>query len=785
MKRIQLIEADAKHEQVLRSQLADQGFQVTVSLNIDEARKQLHEIVPDLLVISLNLDDPLFFEFYRWLCRTFPWSKIPRLFISGDKLTEIARELEIEENEEIFSKPIDIARFISTIKQLSALRSGAFKKTDEDYLAAVPGRKIGSVIIKEEIGRGGMGAVFLGYQETLERRVAVKLLLPDKMGDPFAMQRFQREAVAIAGLKSPHIVQVFDFGEIDHNVFYISMEYLEGKTLEQYVKEKKKLSIAETLPIISQVAGGLIVAHDAGMVHRDIKPSNLIMDKKNHVTITDFGLVQPRKKTEKTQSGTIIGSPHYMPPEQASGEAMDARSDIYSLGIIFYRLIVGEVPFTGENPVKIMLRHINDPLPDPRASVPAVPVKAAGIIKKMTEKNPAHRYPECRTLLADLASADLYDDKTITAPLLREQTPHTVKIDKAAVEPEFEKKILELSSLLPTLFSREKLLATITMTPSGSFINRQGQFPDEWKNSLFLLQENIKQVNAAVNLGPWRFFVISTKPRATTVKLTTSPQDAPPGGGNSTNSSAEGRLAALFPGEMNVEVLFFEGKGMGENNGTARQKETGIEPVRQLCAIAGVRRVFLFDREGELAANRQSTGYRNEDYGSRLSPAALLMQSVPLNIAFMDMWFKKGRVLIRKIETGTLFILAEPDTSFSFLSMFIDSNLDRLNRAAQKKTPPGADMIEQTREVEGSVPLSLLEKIRLEFTRMTGPIGKVVFEKAIHRSGFGKDRFPFSQVPQLIEELAKKIGPGEQQAFKDKIRDLLNSVIEAVNGPGR
>jgi serine/threonine protein kinase len=754
MNRIQLIEADAKHEEVLRSQLAGQGFQVIVSYNIEDARKQLHEIVPDLLVISLNTDDPLFFEFYRWLCHTFPWSKIPRLFISGDKLTEIARELEIEENEEIFSKPIEIGRFISTIKKLSAIRDGAFKKIDEDYLAAVPGRKIGSVIIKEEIGRGGMGAVFLGYQETLERKVAVKLLLPDKIGDPFAVQRFQREAVAIAGLKSPHIVQIFDFGEIDHNVFYISMEYLEGKTIEQYVEMQKKLSIDKALPIVFQVARGLIAAHDAGMVHRDIKPSNLIMNKKNHVTITDFGLVQSQENFEKTQSGTIAGSPHYMPPEQASGDPMDARSDIYSLGIIFFRLLVGKVPFTGENPVKIMLRHMNEPLPDPREFVPGIPGKIAGIIKKMTEKNRVNRYSDCRKLLAEMESISPYNDNTIVAPFLRKQSPDTVKIEKADIDADFEKKFLELSSLLPTLFSREKLLATITMTPAGTFINPQGEFPGEWKNSLFLLRENIKQVNVAADLGRWRFLIVNT-------------QD---------------KLAALLPGDVDVEVIFLD-KSDSEmisktaifDKGVDRQKETGVDPIRQLSSIAGVRRIFLFDSEGVLAAYRQADGRRIEDYGSRLSPAALLIQSVPLEISSMDMWFEKGRVLIRKIAAGTLFVIADPDISYSMLSIFIDSNLGRLSKAVQKKKTRTSEKIGQSRELEGTAPAHMLDRIQSEFVRMIGPIGKVVFEKAIRRSGYGKDRFPFSQAPELIEELAKKIGPGEQQVFKDKIRNLINN----------
>lgn len=756
MSRIQLIEADAKQEEVLRSQLQDHGFQVVISSDIEEARRKLHEIVPDLLVISLNIDDSLFFDFYRWLCNTFPWSKIPRLFISGNKLTEIARELEIEENEEIFSKPIDIARFISTIKKLISTRSGAFKKTDEDYLAAVPGRKIGSVIIKEEIGRGGMGAVFLGYQETLERKVAVKLLLPGMIGDPFAAQRFQREAVAIAGLKSPHIVQIFDFGEIDHNVFYICMEYLEGETLEQYLKKHGKFSIKKAISIVSQVARGLIVAHDAQLVHRDIKPSNLIMNAKNHVTITDFGLVRPQKKTEQTQSGMIVGSPHYIPPEQASGKPMDARSDIYSLGIIFYQLIVGKVPFTDDNPIKIVMQHMNDPLPDPRNIVRDIPEKVVKIVRRMTEKAQAERYPNCRELLGDLESIDLYDDKTIAAPFLRDQTPSTKKTNKASVNTRLEKKFLELSRLLPTLINREKLLGSVTMTPSGAFLHWQGQFPDDWKNNLSILQDNINQVNTAVNLGKWRFLFVHTA----------------------------GHLAALFPEDRNVEALFFAKGNCGTISKTSiskksqdsQNKETDINPIRRLSSIAGVQSIFLFNREGELTGYYQVKGNTNADYRHRLSPAALVIQSLPLEISSMDLWFKKGRVLIWTIDTGILFVTADIDISYSFLSIFIASNLEHLNRATQKRTSLSENGIQNIHELNGLAPADFLDRIRLELARMIGPIGKVVFDKEINNTGFSKDTFPIKQVPVLIEELAKKIGPDERQTFKDKVQELIYSI---------
>lgn len=756
MSRIQIIEADAKYGELLRSQLAGYGFQVIVSSDIETARKRLHEIVPDLLVIGLNIDDSLFFEFYRWLCRTFPWSKIPRLFLSGDKLTEIARELEIEENEEIFSRPIEIARFISTIKKLLGSRSGTLKKTDEDYLAAVPGRKIGSVIIKEEIGRGGMGAVFLGYQENLERQVAVKLLLPDMIGDPYAARRFQREAVAIARLKSPHIVQIFDFGEIDNNVFYISMEYLAGETLEQHLEKHNKLSVEKAIPIISQVARGLTTAHDAHLVHRDIKPSNLIINAENHVTITDFGLVRSQKKVGQTQSGIIAGSPFYMPPEQAAGEAMDARSDIYSLGIIFYRLVVGKVPFSGENPVKIIIQHMNDPMPDPADIVPGIPAAAAGIIKRMTEKKQADRYPGCRELLSDLESVSISSDKTMVAPVQRETGSHTVKSDKTGLADRIEKKILELSTLLPTFLSREKLLASVSLTPTGTFSNQQGKFPEEWQNNLFILQENINQVNTAVKLGQWRFWVAHTA----------------------------GNLVVLFPGDTNLEVLFLQ---KSENvpvlkspapkkKGVPQKEESDFDPIRGLSSIAGVRSVFLFNRQGELSGYHQEEENSSEDYRSRLSPAALLIQSLSLEITAMDIWFEQGRVIIWKTGSGILFVSADLPVSFSLLAIFITSNLAQLDKAILNRGSSTEKIMQQIKEADGEVPVHLLDRMQLELARMIGPIGKVVFDKEIKNSGFSKDKFPVRQVPVLVEELAKKIGSGERQAFKDKIQHLISGL---------
>ncbi|MCK4761161.1 MAG: protein kinase [Candidatus Aminicenantes bacterium] len=417
MSTIQLIESNEKQGHVVRSLLVDHGFQVFLSPDIDAAKKKLQAVVPHLLVIGLDIKDARFFEFYHWLCNTFPWARIPRVFISGEKLVEIARELEIDENEKIFSRPLDVARFLAAVKNLLGPGSGVVQKTGEDYLASLPGRKIGSITVREEIARGGMGAVFLGYQESLERKVAVKLLLPDMVGDPYAAQRFRREAAAAARLKSPHIVQIFDFGEIDHNVFYICMEYLEGDILEVYREKQGKVPLEKAVSIISQVSAGLLAAHDAGLVHRDIKPSNLVINARDHVTITDFGLVRGQVKIELTRSDMIVGSPQYMSPEQAAGDRLDARSDIYSLGIIFYRLVAGELPFSGDNPIKIVLQHMKEPMPDLKKIVPSIPDRAVEIIERMTRKKPADRYDNCRELLSDVDALKNLPDAAEVRPV--------------------------------------------------------------------------------------------------------------------------------------------------------------------------------------------------------------------------------------------------------------------------------------------------------------------------------------------------------------------------------
>ena len=253
-----VLEAIVKHADVMRTHLEKQEFKVLLAYSLEEGRKILESQSADFLVIDLNIADNSFLEFYRWILEKPETAKIPRLFISGKMQADMAKILETENKETILTKPLDINRFISTVNRLKSgeTRSPILTRNrEQDYFSTLVGKQIGSAVIKKEIGRGGM-AVFLGFQEPLDREVAVKLLLPELMGDETALERFQREALSIARLKSPHIVQIFDFGEFENFALYIIMEYLPGQTVEHYLKRNGSFPLEKAISVIIQFASG-------------------------------------------------------------------------------------------------------------------------------------------------------------------------------------------------------------------------------------------------------------------------------------------------------------------------------------------------------------------------------------------------------------------------------------------------------------------------------------------------------------------------------------------------
>ncbi len=278
----------------------------------------------------------------------------------------------------------------------------------------VKGQKINERYeILKILGEGGMANVYLAEDTILGRKVAVKVLRGDLASDDKFVRRFQREALAASSLNHPNIVEMYDVGE-DNGDFYIVMEYIEGRNLKQLVKRRGNLTLPEVVDIMLQLTDGLSHAHDSYIIHRDIKPQNILILDSGLVKITDFGIAMALNGAQLTQTNSVMGSVHYLPPEQASGKGSTIKSDIYSLGILMYELLTGKLPFKGENAVEIALKHMKDPLPSLRRELDNVPQSIENVIIKATAKNPKNRYNNAREMYEDLKT--VLDEERLREP---------------------------------------------------------------------------------------------------------------------------------------------------------------------------------------------------------------------------------------------------------------------------------------------------------------------------------------------------------------------------------
>ena len=266
----------------------------------------------------------------------------------------------------------------------------------------VKGQKIdGRYQVIRTIGEGGMANVYLAYDTILEREVAVKVLRGDLANDEKFVKRFQREAKAASSLNHPNIVEMYDVGEDDGN-YFIVMEYVNGKTLKSLIKKRGALSLSETIDIMLQLTSGIACAHDSYIIHRDLKPQNVMILEDGRVKITDFGIAVALNSAELTQTNSVMGSVHYLPPEQANGSGATVKSDIYSLGILMYELLTGKLPFKGDNAVEIALKHMKDKLPSIIDQNPNVPQSVENVVIRACAKNPENRYDSVKEMHEDL-----------------------------------------------------------------------------------------------------------------------------------------------------------------------------------------------------------------------------------------------------------------------------------------------------------------------------------------------------------------------------------------------
>ncbi|MFC3769983.1 Stk1 family PASTA domain-containing Ser/Thr kinase [Paenibacillus sp. GCM10012303] len=310
--------------------------------------------------------------------------------------------------------------------------------------------------ILDRIGGGGMALVYKGHDILLNRKVAVKVLRQQYVHDEEFIRRFRREAQAAASLSHPNVVSIYDVGQEDET-HYIVMECIDGKALNETIKEKAPLPVEEAVRIASQICDALDHAHYNQIIHRDIKPHNILIGKNGRVKVTDFGIARAADSSQITQTGSVVGSVHYFSPEHAKGTLTGAQSDLYSLGIVLYQMLTNRLPFLGESPISVALKHLQEDVEEPRKVNPLIPQSVENIILKSMRKNPDERYRSAKEMLQDLDTclepgrrnepkitfvSDDYDDdeRTRVVPAIRsDQFVHDVE-DEPDEEPRRKKR---------------------------------------------------------------------------------------------------------------------------------------------------------------------------------------------------------------------------------------------------------------------------------------------------------------------------------------------------------
>lgn len=336
--------------------------------------------------------------------------------------------------------------------------------------------------ILELIGDGGMAHVYKGKDRILERLVAVKVLQPQFNSDEEFIRRFHREAQAATSLSHPHIVNIYDVGE-EEDLYFIVMEYVPGETLKEKIQRTGPLPLEESVRLMTQILDAIHHAHHFGIIHRDIKPHNILLTETGDAKVTDFGIARAVSAATITHTNSVMGSVHYLSPEQAKGGYVSERSDIYSLGVVLYEMVTGSLPYTGDSAVSIALKHLQESLPRPKDKRPNLPQSFENVILKATAKKQEDRYPDVLSMKMDLSTALSPErfsepmfvpmeemEKTKTFPAIKEEPKETeekkTEEKKEAFEPKKKGRRLLWGTLSFLVFFFIAMILAFTLLPS-------------------------------------------------------------------------------------------------------------------------------------------------------------------------------------------------------------------------------------------------------------------------------------------------------------------------------
>lgn len=360
----------------------------------------------------------------------------------------------------------------------------------------------------EKIGVGGMADVYRGYDELLGRMVAIKILHANFASDEGFVGRFKREAQNAGRLSHPNIVSMYDVG-YDQGYHYIIMEYVEGKTLKEYIQERGKLSIDESVKFAVAIAEGLEHAHAMGIVHCDIKPHNMLITKSGRLKVTDFGIARAvNSQNTMMYTNSVMGSAHYLSPEQASGKAIDGSTDIYSLGVVLYEMLTGRVPYEGDTPIAVALKHVKDKLVPPTRYNPSIPPLLESVVMKALQKRPEDRYRSVAEMIGDLRMSGgfagfgrsrmgQYDFATQVLPPVNETTAQLEELEELEEQEKEHKGILATIAKIPQKYILLGSVLIFVLAFLWAFLS----FGNFWSNATVTVPNVVgKQVSVARNI---------------------------------------------------------------------------------------------------------------------------------------------------------------------------------------------------------------------------------------------------------------------------------------------